>query len=108
MKSARQKCVVVAILASFVSATPALAITAQDVMQKMTQHDRYNYLTGLIDMRTYIAAQAGNGTMAKCIFDTYYADGKAAWAKLTATLLQYPDKQATTIVHSVTQTACGK
>jgi len=77
----------------------------------MSKQERYSYLTGLIDMRAFEAAQSGSGAMATCIYDAYYHgddNGKAAWAKLLDGLRQFPDKQPATIVHLLTQKACGK
>lgn len=59
MKAALPKRITAAILLCLLGSAPALAITAQDVTQKMSKQDRFNYLTGLIDMRAYAAAQSG-------------------------------------------------
>jgi hypothetical protein len=76
----------------------------------MSKQDRYNYLTGLIDMRAYAAAQSGDAKMPKCIYDAYYRNGdngKEAWAKLLAALEQFPKEEPSAIVFLLTKKACS-
>ena len=87
---------------------PSFAITAKDVMEKMSKQDRFNYLTGLIDMRAFVAAQSGDAALPKCIYDLYYRDQESsAWVALFDALAKFPDKQPATIVFLLTQKACA-
>lgn len=90
-------------------AAPSFAITAKDVTEKMSKQDRFNYLTGLIDMRAFVAAQAGDAVLPKCIYDLYYREKEgSAWTALLDALVKFPDKQPATIVFLLTQKACAQ
>jgi hypothetical protein len=93
---------------SIFAVLPARAITARDVTEKMSKEDRYNYLTGLIDMRAFQAAQSGDNAFSKCVNDAYYRDKEgSAWAAVLESLQKFPDRQAATIVFLLTQKMCG-
>jgi hypothetical protein len=94
---------------SIMNVTPSLAITAKDVTEKMSQEARFNYLSGLVDMRAFQAAQSGDTAFSKCINDAYYRDkDDSAWNGVLESLRKFPDKQAATIVFLLTQKICGK
>jgi hypothetical protein len=110
MKAALPKRITAAILLCLLGSAPALAITAQDVTQKMSKQDRFNYLTGLIDMRAYAAAQSGDAKMPKCIYDAYYrkiGDDSDAWVALYAALEKFPKEEPSAIVFLLTKKACS-
>lgn len=91
-----------------VGAHAAVAITAQDVMGKMDERQRFGYLSGLVDMLAYQAALAGNGERANCITDSYYRGGKdKAWPRLYAALEKFGDKRPESIVVLLARKACG-
>lgn len=97
------------IVASVMCATPSLAVTARDVMQKMSKQERFSYLTGLIDMQMFQAGQSGQAAVSRCIHDAYYdrADADGAWSKLYDAFDQFPDKEATAIVYLLGKKTCG-
>jgi hypothetical protein len=69
-----------AVVLGSVAAPSAFAITARDVMEKMSKQERYSYLTGLIEMRAFYAAQAGDAALPKCAYDAYYrGQNSGAW-----------------------------
>jgi hypothetical protein len=87
----------------------ASAITAQDVMEKMSKQDRFNYLTGLINMLAFEATHAGDAAFPQCLNDAYYRDDEsAAWDSLLGALQKFPDHQPAAIVFLLAQKACGK
>ncbi len=91
-----------------IDASPVLALTARDVTEKMSKEDRYNYLSGLIDMRAFQAAQSGDTAFSKCVNDAYYRDKEGvAWTAVLESLQKFPDRQAATIVFLLTQKMCG-
>jgi hypothetical protein len=93
---------------SIFAVLPARAITARDVTEKMSKEDRYNYLTGLIDMRAFQAGQSGDTAFSKCVNDAYYRDKDGgAWVAVLESLQKFPDRQAATIVFLLTQKMCG-
>jgi hypothetical protein len=102
--------VLTGILLSAISTTSAFALTAKDVMEKMSKDDRNGYLTGLIDMRMFVAAQAGDAKLAQCIHDAYYRDLKQdgdAWSRLIETFTRFPEKDAATIVYLLVKKTCS-
>jgi hypothetical protein len=93
---------------SVMGMSSAMAITAKDVTEKMSKDERYNYLTGLIDMRAFQAAQSGDTAFSKCVNDAYYRDKEgSAWIAVLESLQKFPDRQAATIVFLLTQKMCG-
>lgn len=59
--------------ALLLAATPAFAITAGEVLDKMTRDERFGYITGAIDMAMYHASTLEkNNPKAECILNWYY------------------------------------
>jgi hypothetical protein len=99
----------VSALALLVSVQVAMAITAEDVMKKMSKEERFSYLTGLIDMLAYQTAAAGNSAKASCINNVYYRDGKdVAWKNLYDAFDNFSDRQPAIIVALLVKKACEK
>jgi hypothetical protein len=93
-----------------ITSVSAFAITAKEVTEKMSKEERKGYLTGLIDMRMFDAAQAGDAQLPKCIHDAYYrdiGDTGDAWSKLYSAFEQFPDKEATILVFLLVKKTCA-
>lgn len=88
------------------TATPALAITARDVMEKMEQKERYSYLTGLIDMMSYQALLGGDRTRAECISNAFYKRGEMP-ARILETFGKHLDKAPEGLVVVLMKRECG-
>ncbi len=102
--------VVAGFLLYAISATSAFAITAKDVTEKMSKEEQKGYLTGLIDMRMFDAAQSGDANLPRCIHDAYYRDiGRDgdAWSRLYDAFARFPEKDAPTIVFLLVKKSCG-
>jgi hypothetical protein len=82
-------------LALLATTHSASAITADDVMKKMSDKERQGYLTGLIDMLAYQTAAAGHREKGNCIADAFYDDKKntESWTRLHTVFRQYSDKR---------------
>lgn len=77
-------------------------------MTKMSQQERFNYLTGLIDMLAFQVAQSKNSAKAIFITNTYYREGKEnAWAQLLDTLKKFPEQSPETVVTVLANKRCG-
>jgi hypothetical protein len=85
----------------------ALAITAKDVMEKMTDKERFGYVTGLVDMLSYQFVLAGNRTRAECISKAFYGDTEATWKLLVSTFEKFSDKAPEGLVVVLMNRACG-
>ncbi len=88
------------------TSSPAWAITAEDVMEKMGKDERWGYLTGLVDMMSYQEVLNSNDTRAQCIVDWFY-DDEATIKRVFATLLHFPDKSVEGILFLMGKKACG-
>lgn len=84
----------------------AMALTAQDVMQKMSTTERFGYLTGLVDMLSYQYVLAGDRKRAKCITAKFY-DDKAMQSRIFKVFERYPDKAPEGIMVLLMNKACG-
>lgn len=77
-------------------------------MQKMTEKERFGYVTGLVDMLSYQHVLAGNQERAKCISDAFYKKSDDAWRLVGETFGKYPDKAAEGLIVVLMNRACGK
>lgn len=73
-----------------VIATPyrADAITAAEMMKKMSQEQRIGYLTGLIDMLAYQTAAHGDREKGNCIVEKFYREGRDDTLKRTYEVME--------------------
>ncbi len=83
------------------------AITALDVMEKMSKEERFNYITGMFDMMSYQYILSGDEKRGKCIIAKGYRD-KSMFVRIYATFLRYPDKPAAGLVILLMNKACPK
>lgn len=87
----------------------ASAITAEDVMKKMSQDHRFGYITGLVDMLAYQTAANGDRAKGNCIADTFYRERReAALKRLFDVMEQYPDKRPEILMKVVADQLCKK
>lgn len=84
-----------------------MAITAKDVLDKMSKEERVGYLTGLIDMLAYKELLAGDKAYAQCLSDAFYKD-KTMGERIYSTLAAYPDKAPEGLVYLLFKKACGR
>lgn len=96
------------ILSFCLSAQTASAITAGDVMEKMTEKERFGYLSGLVDMLSYQALLSGDQPRAKCMVDHFYGRKDKSWASVFAAFGRYPDKAPEGLVVLLARKACGQ
>lgn len=84
----------------------AQAITADDVLEKMGDKERWGYLTGLIDMMSYQEVLAGNEARAQCISDWFYNQDETV-PRIFATLSRYSNLAPEGILIQMAKNACG-
>jgi hypothetical protein len=85
----------------------ARAITAKDVLEKMTDKERFGYVTGLVDMLSYQSILAGNRTRAECISNAFYGKTEETWQSVMATFGKFSDKAPEGLVVVLMNRACG-
>lgn len=96
------------LLALLLTAKPAVAITAKDVMEKMTEKERFGYVTGLVDMLSYTAVLAGNRGRGECISKAFYGDKQVTWQHIFQTFGKFPDKAPEGLIVVLMNRACKK
>lgn len=89
------------------SCPPAFAITASDVMDKMSKEERFSYLTGLVDMMAYQSLLAGKKDHAKCVIDKFY-DDKVVLKRVYDALDKFPNKAPEGLVILVMRQECNE
>jgi hypothetical protein len=73
----------------------------------MTEQERYDYVTGLIDMLSYQFVLAGNQARAECITNAFYKKTTETWPLIASTLARFPDKSPEGLVVVVMNHTCG-
>ena len=63
-----------ALLVGFLAVTPALAITAGDVMDKMEPSERHGFIGGAVDMASHLYAVDGNLEKADCTVNWFFRE----------------------------------
>lgn len=85
--------------------SPAGAITAGDVMDKMTEPEAAEYTAGAIDMAMYLYGKNGDDAKAKCILNWFYQDNTSA-KEVVAVFNNYKDKPAIGLLHVLIDRHC--
>lgn len=88
----------------------ASAITAEDVLKKMSDKERFSYLHGLVAMLAYQTAANGNRDKGNCIGQAFFGDdndrSEHSWSRLHDVLRQYPDKRPEILVTVLADQLC--
>ena len=85
--------------------SPAGAISAGDVVDKMGENEQYGYVTGAVDMAMFLHSQIGNGTKAECIFNWFYTE-ETGVEEVIAVFYNYKDKPAIGLLHVLMDRHC--
>lgn len=96
-------------LIAMVFAAPAFAITAGDLLDRMTEPEREGYIQGALEMAMFMAAtQERNSTKAQCTFDRFFGDTSAEAAReLIAVFGANKDRDAVALITIVINRHCG-
>lgn len=100
-------CVVLAAPFLFFGATPACAIDAGDVMDKMQPCERSGFIAGAADMASHLYAVQGNRVKADCIVNWVFRDDDSLRA-IHGFFDQYNDKDAVGLLSILIDRHCGK
>jgi hypothetical protein len=94
-------------LALSAATLPARAITAEEVMTKMSQQERFGYLNGLIDMLAYQTAAHGDHEAGNCIIDRFFREKKEeSWERMYAVFTRYSDKRPEILLTVLAKQLC--
>jgi hypothetical protein len=105
-----KRLIVVAILAVLVTPSAAPAVSAGDVLNRMTEKERFGYITGAIDMAMYLEQVEARGSTPRsaCILKWYYGTDAAGPRQVLSLFSNYSDKPATGLIKIAIDRACGK
>ena len=95
-----------ALIGTSLVTSEANALTAEDVMERMSQPERIGYIHGLVDMAAYQARLDGNEELAQCIAAWFYDSDEGpqtVWANLDA----YSDHATEAILTLLIERECG-
>jgi hypothetical protein len=99
---------VVALLAALVLPRgSANAVTAKDVLEKMTEKERFGYVTGLVDMLSYQFVLAGNRERAECVTKAFYSNAEDTWRSVVSTFQKFEDKSPEGLIVVLMNRSCG-
>jgi len=88
-------------------AVPAWAITAGEVLDKMSEDERFGYITGSVDTAMYLAAvQEKNNAKSECILNWYYGKNAAGPKQVIDMFRRYRDKPAIALIKVLIDRAC--
>ena len=88
----------------------AYALTANDVMNKMNQVERRNYISGVIGGFAYsrYLRDRPDKTGMNCIYDWFYNSGDSKWSKFDTWLSRHLDKPVEPLLYVLVKRKCGK
>lgn len=93
---------------AMIAAIPrAAAITAEDVMKRMSQEQRIGYFSGLIDMLAYQTAAAGDRAKGNCIIDAFYRERREdSLKRLLEVMEKFSDKRPEILLTVLVKQLC--
>lgn len=87
--------------------SPARAVTAGDVVDKMDPHQRNAFISGAVDMASQLYWRAGNTEKGNCAIKWYFeTDGSVG--EVMGLLENYKDKEAVSLIEVLISRHCGK
>ena len=90
------------------TASPAWAVTAGDVLDRMTERERFGYITGAIDMAMFLAAvREQNDAKSECIVHWYYSQNAPGPKQVIDIFRQFRDKPAVALINVLIDRRCG-
>lgn len=89
------------------AASPALAITAGDVMDRMEPRERHGFIGGAVDMASHLYAVAGNRAKADCTTQWLF-DDKNSLRDIHDFFNAHKDRDAVGLLSILIDRRCGK
>ena len=88
----------------------ALALTADDVLNKMNTEQQTSYIAGVVGgfaYSRYLRDQPDTSGMS-CINNWYYGSGTNKWARIETWFTRHIEKQAEPLLYVLIKKECGK
>lgn len=88
----------------------ANALTSGDVLEKLSQDERYSYVSGAIEGIAYsrFLRERPNERGMKCMLNWYYDGGVESWKIVKQWFRQHEDKTAEVVLYAILSKECGK
>lgn len=106
----RSKVAIATVAALMASGTPANALSADDVLNKMTSDQQTAYVAGVVGGLAYsrfLQDRPDTNGMA-CINNWYYGSGTAKWDLIETWFARHLDKQAEPLLYVLIKRECGE
>ena len=100
----------VIVFAGLAIATSAFAVTARDVLNRMTEKEQFGYITGAVDMALFLeqAPQRGSTPRSQCILAWFYGNDAKGPREVRAMFEKYPDQSAVGLIKVLIDRSCPK
>lgn len=95
-----------ALLALAASASPAAALTGEDVMTKMTAQERFTYVAASISMAAYMTQLQGDGAKASCVMDWFFGE-ESRMPEVEQVLTHFEDRTVQPVMLVLINRNCG-
>ncbi|MFY0311165.1 hypothetical protein ACFMBG_14845 [Leisingera sp. D0M16] len=86
--------------------SPALALTAGDVLDKMNADQRYGFISGAVDMASQLYAEGGNREKGECALSWFF-DGDDGIRMIHDFFDAHKDKDAVGLLSILINRQCG-
>lgn len=87
----------------------ASALTADDVLNKMSSKERVGYIAGMVGGFAHSRFQRDKPDQSgmNCIFDWYYGSGATKWQLIETWFSRHLDKQVEPLLYVLLKKECG-
>lgn len=88
----------------------AAALTADDVLNKMSSKEQYSYLAGLVGgfAHSRYLKERPSTTGMNCIYDWYHTDIKKSWSRIDTWFSRHLEKPVEPLVYVLIKKECGE
>lgn len=92
------------------SGKEAAALTAEDVLNRMNDDERFAYISGLVDGLAFArwTAEKPDNTGMQCIYDWYYGGNTAVRETIQTWLTRHQDKPVDALMYVLIKRECGE
>lgn len=106
----RRVLVIAIALTATVLNSPALAITAGEVLQRMTDRERFGYITGAVDLAIHLEQVSAKGPTARsnCIQNWYYGKDAPGPRQVVSMFSTNQERTAVGLIKILIDRACGQ
>lgn len=87
----------------------AFALTAKEVLTKMSADERHAYKAGIVDglAQARWLKDKPDSTGMQCTYDWFYKNGETSRANLLQLMERNPDKQMSGLIYVLVKKSCG-